>query len=564
MGFFKELKEDISQAVNELLPEDMLLDDFPDMNDEEKEAVTELPELDEEASGEDAEEAKIKELDMEALENVLREGLLASDDKEAAEPFFAAAEESAETSKGSSIKEPFYKGPKAVAEDSGDAKKAVQGTEAKPIPQPSKAAVGAKPAAGTGKPAASAKAPTAVNDSVAVKGGENGKTIKNGADTGDKKRTQESLLSQEAKKAAPGKTALESAQAQSAAQPKPVIQPKGEKNHASKKTAQQVSSREPDKEALRPASATNPESRIAAPAEETAAAKERAAAKAADQQRIAALRKEVLDEWLIKQEAVEQAADIPKQESLFSMEMIAPDGGPHKKGEPEAKKDEERRKERKKGNQKMEDDHMAEMDSILQAAGENDADLIAKLMEEGMKPQEGNQMEDASLIGEETEPGAVLENIEPEDDTTTITKGTRINGSIASGGSIEILGTVTGDVECLGKLSIIGNVTGNCSAAEIFVNTARLEGNLNSKESVKIGAGTIVIGDIKAESAVIAGAVKGELDVNGPVIIDSTAIVKGNIHAKSVQINNGAVVDGYCALTYAAVDIDNFFDEEEK
>ena len=48
--------------------------------------------------------------------------------------------------------------------------------------------------------------------------------------------------------------------------------------------------------------------------------------------------------------------------------------------------------------------------------------------------------------------------------------------------------------------------------------------------------------------------------MKGPVVVDSTAIVKGNINAKSVQINNGAVVDGYCKLTYAEVDIDEFFD----
>ncbi|MFW5669777.1 MAG: polymer-forming cytoskeletal protein, partial [Acetivibrio ethanolgignens] len=72
----------------------------------------------------------------------------------------------------------------------------------------------------------------------------------------------------------------------------------------------------------------------------------------------------------------------------------------------------------------------------------------------------------------------------------------------------------------------------------------------------------IVVGDISGTSAVIAGAVKGEVDVNGPVIVDSTAIVKGNINAKSVQINNGAVLDGYCSLSYSDVDLDNFFSGE--
>jgi cytoskeletal protein CcmA (bactofilin family) len=77
---------------------------------------------------------------------------------------------------------------------------------------------------------------------------------------------------------------------------------------------------------------------------------------------------------------------------------------------------------------------------------------------------------------------------------------------------------------------------------------------------VKIGLGTVVIGDINATSGVIAGAVKGEIDVNGPIVIDSTAIIKGNIKAKSVQINNGAVIEGFCSLSYSAVDVDNIFE----
>jgi len=155
-----------------------------------------------------------------------------------------------------------------------------------------------------------------------------------------------------------------------------------------------------------------------------------------------------------------------------------------------------------------------------------------------------------------------LENVQATGQVTVITKGTVINGSISSDGGLEVNGTITGDVECLGKLSVNGNVSGHLKAAEVVVSTPRLDGGIDSQGDVKIGVGTIVIGDVTAKSATISGAVKGEIDVQGPVVVDSTAIVKGNITAKSVQINNGAVVDGYCKLSYAEVDIDNFFDGE--
>lgn len=149
-----------------------------------------------------------------------------------------------------------------------------------------------------------------------------------------------------------------------------------------------------------------------------------------------------------------------------------------------------------------------------------------------------------------------------EDETTVITRGTTINGGISSDGSLEIMGTITGDVECLGKLSVYGHISGNVTARDVVVNTKRLAGNIESEGSVEVVMGTIIIGDITGTSATIAGAVKGNIDVNGPVTVDSTAIVKGSIKAKSIQVNTGAVVDGYCSLNYAGVDLDDFFEEK--
>ncbi|NLP35477.1 MAG: polymer-forming cytoskeletal protein [Clostridiales bacterium] len=151
-------------------------------------------------------------------------------------------------------------------------------------------------------------------------------------------------------------------------------------------------------------------------------------------------------------------------------------------------------------------------------------------------------------------------SISNEDEVTVISKGTTINGSITSDGALDIMGNVTGDVECQGKLSITGKLTGNASASEVFINTERIEGNIISEGSVKIGLGTVLIGDITGTSGVIAGAVRGEIDINGPLVIDSTAIIKGNINTKSVQINNGAIIDGFCSLSYSDVNIDNIFE----
>lgn len=150
-----------------------------------------------------------------------------------------------------------------------------------------------------------------------------------------------------------------------------------------------------------------------------------------------------------------------------------------------------------------------------------------------------------------------------EADTTYISKKTTINGNLCSEGNLDVLGTVNGNVECEGKLIIGGSIKGDIKAGDIYANATKLEGTIVSTGAVKIGVGSIVVGNVSATSAVIAGAVHGDIDVQGPVVVDSTAVIMGNIKSRSVQINNGAVIEGFCSQCYSEINVKSFFDVEE-
>lgn len=179
--------------------------------------------------------------------------------------------------------------------------------------------------------------------------------------------------------------------------------------------------------------------------------------------------------------------------------------------------------------------------------------------EENIMAMETNEME--SLVEEEA---TIMDDGTPtSEDVAVITKGMRIKGDVESDGSIEVVGDITGNITCKGKLTISGKVNGNSRASEIFVNQARIEGEICSNETVKIGNGTVIIGNVSAASAVIAGAVKGDIDVNGPVVVDASAVVMGNIKSRSVQINSGAVIEGTFSQCYnSEVDVQGIFEEK--
>ena len=150
------------------------------------------------------------------------------------------------------------------------------------------------------------------------------------------------------------------------------------------------------------------------------------------------------------------------------------------------------------------------------------------------------------------------------DEVSVIMDSMIINGNIATEGALDIRGSIVGDVEALGKLNITGTIQGNSRATEVFAEGAKITGEIRINGAIKVGQSSVIIGDIYATSAVIAGAIKGDIDVKGPVILDASAIVMGNIKSKSVQINNGAVIEGMCSQCYAEVNPTSFFEELKK
>ena len=147
-----------------------------------------------------------------------------------------------------------------------------------------------------------------------------------------------------------------------------------------------------------------------------------------------------------------------------------------------------------------------------------------------------------------------------EDETSLITASTVLKGDVMSAGSFDIQGTINGNVSCNGKIVVTGTINGNTSSSEFFADVAKIEGEVASTGTVKIGAGSVIIGNISASSAVIAGAVKGDIDVQGPVVVDTSAVIMGNIKSRSVQINNGAVIEGFCSQCYADIDVQGLFE----
>ncbi len=181
--------------------------------------------------------------------------------------------------------------------------------------------------------------------------------------------------------------------------------------------------------------------------------------------------------------------------------------------------------------------------------------------QEPVRTEVPNQVTEPIFSQKEERPAPINTIAEGANETGVIPNGMTINGDIITNGSLDIMGTVKGNVTVAGKFNITGNIEGDSKAEEIFADGARIIGEVTSNGSIKVGQSTVIKGNMTATSAVIAGAVKGDIDVKGPVVLDSTAIIMGNIKSKSIQINNGAAIEGLCSQCYAEVSPSSFFTE---
>lgn len=142
-----------------------------------------------------------------------------------------------------------------------------------------------------------------------------------------------------------------------------------------------------------------------------------------------------------------------------------------------------------------------------------------------------------------------------------IPKGTVINGNIDINGKLDMYGDINGNIVSNDHVTISGNVTGDIKANDIYAKNSFIEGKIECTMGAEIRDNTIILGDISADSLVVDGSIQGKLDVKGSITVGDKAIIDSDIKAKSIQVSNGAAINGRCSLCYADLNINDVFPE---
>ncbi len=102
-----------------------------------------------------------------------------------------------------------------------------------------------------------------------------------------------------------------------------------------------------------------------------------------------------------------------------------------------------------------------------------------------------------------------------------------------------------------GSYTILGEGTVFEGSIEVPHNL-RVEGSLKGKietsEELVVGSTGVVKADIKAKSAIVGGQVIGNLMVEDRVELEQNSSLIGDLRAKDLVINEGAVFHGNCSM----------------
>lgn len=97
------------------------------------------------------------------------------------------------------------------------------------------------------------------------------------------------------------------------------------------------------------------------------------------------------------------------------------------------------------------------------------------------------------------------------------------------------------------ELNFIGRGTtidGNIKTESSIRVDGSIKGKLICKNTVTVGAGGVIEGDIQAVNAIIGGRIKGKIIVNEKLVLESKSSLIGELKAKKLIIDEGSVFEG--------------------
>jgi len=133
-------------------------------------------------------------------------------------------------------------------------------------------------------------------------------------------------------------------------------------------------------------------------------------------------------------------------------------------------------------------------------------------------------------------------------EVAVITASTTIEGNITTNGMLIVNGGVTGNITTKGNLVLSGNSNGDVVCDSVLVDAKETHSDIVADKNIIIAAGTTLNGNVTCKNITISGTVNGTVTASEYVILKGSAVVTGDVTAKQIGMETGALVNGYISM----------------
>jgi cytoskeletal protein CcmA (bactofilin family) len=77
----------------------------------------------------------------------------------------------------------------------------------------------------------------------------------------------------------------------------------------------------------------------------------------------------------------------------------------------------------------------------------------------------------------------------------------------------------------------------------------KLHGDLSAKVNIAVGENGVIEGNVSARNVSLAGKVSGTVTATEKLVLEGRSVMKGDIRATRLVVDEGAMFDGQCAMT---------------
>jgi len=106
--------------------------------------------------------------------------------------------------------------------------------------------------------------------------------------------------------------------------------------------------------------------------------------------------------------------------------------------------------------------------------------------------------------------------------------------------------------EVSGELSLVGSGTvieGKIKTEGSIRIDGKLHGDLHARVNIAVGEHGVIEGNVSAKNVSLAGKVSGTVTATDKLVLEGKSVMKGDIRASRLVVDEGAMFDGHCAMT---------------